>query len=366
MEYVQARIPTLHDLTGRVPDAPLSATAVVVPMAGTDYRHDATEQILDTLAELEPAAVVVPLRADPAVVPEVASTLNALDCPTELLWCNAPEIERRLDDAGLSGSTGKGHDVWLALGRASSIADYVVVHDADIEGYDGSRVARLCAPLADGRSFTKGYYARVEDNALYGRLLRLFYEPIVRALAAGHDDPYLAYLNAFRYALAGDIGMTASFARTVRVERSWGLEVGMLGEAFRAAGVDGTAQVDLGVHQHDHRPVEGAAGLATMAQTVGGALFRTLEDNDIDPNYEQLPARYREEAAQLIDQYAADAAFNGLDYDQESEQEQVEAYADAIAPPATDDRLPAWSNTDLDPDELAACSTASLPAPTTN
>lgn len=366
MEYVQARIPTLHDLTGRVPDAPLDETAVVVPMTGDDHQHDTTQAILKTLADADPAAVVVPLRADSDIVPAADSYLDSLDCRTELLWCNAPAVEQTLTAQGLDGPTGKGHDVWLALGLASSLADYVVVHDADIEGYGIERVARLCTPLANGRSFTKGYYARVEDGQLYGRLLRLFYEPLVRVLDDRHDEPVIEYLNAFRYALAGDIGMTAEFARRVRVERSWGLEVGLLGEAFREAGPEATAQVDLGVHQHDHRPVDGDAGLATMSQTVGGALFRTIEDSGVSPNYETLPSAYREQATSLLDQYAADAAFNGLSYDRDGERKQVHAYADAIRSPSSDRRLPAWDSIDLDSEDVTAAATGAIPAPTQN
>ena len=96
------------------------------------------------------------------------------------------------------------------------------------------------------------YYARVENDCLYGRLLRLFYAPVVRALANGAADrrpvtdggDLLAYLGAFRYALAGEFATTGALARRLRAPRGWGLEVGTLGDALDATGFAGTAQVD--------------------------------------------------------------------------------------------------------------------------
>lgn len=361
MDYVQERISTLHDLTGRVPDAPVDETAVVLPMTGEEYSREATARIVSVLSELSPNAVLVPLRAERETASAVAEWLDSFDCNTELLWCNSPRVSATLDHHGIDGPTGKGRDVWLALGRASTLGEYIVVHDADIEHYDQGHVPRLCSPLASGFSFVKGYYARVEDDTLYGRLLRLFYEPVARALAAESEEPVLEYLTAFRYALAGDIGLTADFARQLRIEPSWGLEVGLLGEAFRHAGFEGTAQVDLGTHEHDHRPVNGGAGLATMSREVGAALFRTLSDSGVEPDYDTLPTRYGEQARRLVEQYAADAEFNGLTYDRDGELDQIDTYQASITPPGTDNRLPAWNEVDLDPADIAAGPPESVP-----
>jgi glucosyl-3-phosphoglycerate synthase len=360
MEYVQERIATLHDLTDAVPDAPLDRTAVVVPMTHRDYASLAAERIFDTLGDLSPATVVVPLRAPPDSVDSVREWLADLDVDTELLWCNGPEVRALLSAHELDTSTGKGSDVWLALGRAAERADYVVLHDADATTYSAAHVPRLCAPLTDGFSFTKGYYARVENHHLYGRLFRLFYAPLVRVLDDAHDATITRYLDSFRYALAGEFGLTADLARRIRAQRSWGLEVGTLGEAYQHAGVDGTAQVDLGIHQHDHRSVGGPTGLAEMCREVADALFLALEDAGVSPTYETLATRYRQAAESLLDGYAADALFNGLSYDRADEREQVGAYADAISPPRTDSRLPAWVDVSIDPGEVVAASERSI------
>jgi glucosyl-3-phosphoglycerate synthase len=360
MEYVQERIATLHDLTDAVPDAPLDQTAVVVPMTHRDCASLAAEHVFSTLADVAPATVIVPLRAPPDRIDSARAWLADLDVETELLWCNGPDVEALLSAHDLHARTGKGSDVWLALGRAAERASYVVVHDADATTYSPAHVARLCAPLTGEFSFTKGYYARVENDRLYGRLFRLFYAPLVRVLDDAHDAPITEYLGAFRYALAGEFGMTADLARRVRAQRSWGLEVGTLGEAFQEASPAETAQVDLGVHQHDHRSVSGPTGLAEMCQEVADALCIAVEDAGVTPAYETLADRYQQAAEMLLDGYAADASFNGLHYDRAEEREQVRTYAEAIGPPGADTRLPAWRDAPIDPGEVVAASERSV------
>ncbi|WP_255150665.1 glycosyl transferase family 2 [Halorarius halobius] len=361
MEYVQERVATLHDFTDPVPDAPTDRAAVVVPMTERDHASLAAERVFTALERVGPDRVVVALRADEATAPRVVDWLDRFDLALDVLWCDGPEVNEAVDAAGLDGERGKGRDVWLALGVAAR-SEYVVVHDADTKTYSKRHVPRLLFPLDHGRSFSKGYYARVENDRLYGRLFRLFYAPLVRALADAHDAPVVEYLGAFRYALAGEFAATCEVARSLRVQRGWGLEVGTLGDAFDAAGVAGTAQVDLGKHEHDHRAVSGPSGLSTMSQQVGAALLRVVEEGGVAPDYGTLSNRYREAAATLVDGYALDAAFNGLSYDAADEREQVETYADAVAPPGEDTRLPAWSEAPLSADEVVAAAERDLEA----
>jgi glucosyl-3-phosphoglycerate synthase len=315
---------------------------------------------LTELEAVSPARVTVALRAPSERVPAVSEWLDEFDLPLELLWCNAPAVDELLDRHGLNDGFGKGRDVWLALGLAAREAEYVVVHDADATTYSGRHVRRLLAPLARGFEFSKGYYARVENGRLYGRLCRLFYDPLVRTLADAHDADVLDYMAAFRYALSGEFAVTADLATQLRAQRAWGLEVGTLGEAFAHAGFAGSAQVDLGRHEHDHRAVSGPSGLSEMSEQVGAALFRAVADHGVDPDFGTLPARYRETAERFLGAYAADAEFNGLSYDRAGEREQVNRYAAAAAPPGLDDRLPAWRAVDFDPRSVRAAVAASL------
>lgn len=360
MDYAQDRIATLHDLRGWVPPAPVDRAAVVVPMADDDPASLAAERTLAALERVGPGRVVVPLRSTRGRVPAVREWLDGFDLPIDLLWCGGDRLTTLLADHGLDGASGKGRDVWLALGVAAEGSDYIVCHDADRETYSTADVPRLLAPLADGFEFTKGFYARMEDGRLYGRLWRLCYVPLVRALAGRHAAPVVDYLEAFRYALAGEFGLTTDLARRLSVERRFGLEVGSLGEAFSHAGFDRTAQVDLGLYEHEHRAVSGPAGLAEMAADVAAALFRVVEDHGVVPDYPTLPDRFLAEAERLLDQYAADAAFNGLTYDRVDERTQIDRYVTAVEPPGPDDRLPPWTDAPITPDEVRETTAADL------
>jgi glucosyl-3-phosphoglycerate synthase len=349
MDYLQERITTLHNLTDSVPPMPDGDSAVVVPIAGESEAAVTPTHVFDALETVSPSEVVVPLRAPQTVVAAFDRWTAGFDLDVTTLWCNAPTVAPVLDSHGLDGPMGKGRDVWLGLGLAARDADYVAVHDADASTYSEAHVPRLLAPLGMDHSFVKGYYARVEDGQLYGRLARLFVAPLLRALSKAHHDPLLDYLSAFRYPLAGEFAVTAEAARSIRAQRAWGLEIGMLGEAYDVVGEAATAQVDLGMHRHDHRPVGGRGGLSTMAEEVGEALFRVLEDHELQPEYESLPGAYRDAAADLVWQYGTDATVNGLSYDAEAERSQVDSYAERIRAPGPDDRLPAWTDTALSP-----------------
>lgn len=202
MEYVQEGIATLHDFGDASPSAPTDSATVVVPMTEREHAGLAAERVLSALEVVSPERVVVPLRASADRVEAVVEWLDGFDIPLSILWCDGPRLSELLSEADLNGTRGKGRDVWLALGIASD-SEYVVVHDADAKSYDSRHVPKLLFPLARGKAFSKGYYARVENDRLYGRLFRLFYRPLLEAIEAERDAPILAYLGAFRYALAG-------------------------------------------------------------------------------------------------------------------------------------------------------------------
>jgi len=106
-----------------------------------------------------------------------------------------------------------------------------------------------CCSRSRGHDFSKGYYARVEDGSLYGRLFRLFFRPLVRALADAterREPGILEYLDAFRYALAGEFATTDLVSR-LRVQRGWGLEVGRSARRSRTPGFAGSARRSIWV-----------------------------------------------------------------------------------------------------------------------
>jgi len=351
MEYRQESVTTLHDFGAADPPAPLSRTAVVVPLTDRDTVGLAPERVLSSLQTLDVGSVVLPLRASADRVPDVLDWLAEFDLADSVLWCNAPAVEAVLEEVGLDGRTGKGRDVWLALGLAGEF-EYVALHDADVRSHQTDDIRKLLAPLSMGYRFVKAYYARVENQQLFGRLYRLLVAPLLTALRETRDAEVLRYLDAFRYTLAGEMAMTGTLARSLRVPRKWGLEVGTLGEAYRGVGFEGTSQVDLGIYEHEHRSVSGPTGLSDMSHGVARALFRVLADDGYEIPFAQLRSAYRSVGDRYVDQYEADAEFNGYEYDPEAERAQVAEYAAAIEEPGPDDRLPTWADTPLSVETL--------------
>lgn len=360
MEYSQERIATLHDMNGWSPEANAARVAVVIPMTERDHATLASERLFSALETVAPERVFVALRASPTRAGAINGWLRQFDLPIEVLWCNAEATRSLLGNHGINGPAGKGRDVWLAMGIAAIDHEFILVHDVDSRTVTAEDFGKLLFPLKREYDFVKGYYARVENGRLYGRLFRLFYVPLIQALAGVTETPVQSYLAAFRYALAGEFAASAEFVRRSRLEPGFGLEAGLLGEAFEYAGFEGSAQVDLGRYQHDHRAVSGADGLAAMSREVGAAIFRILEDSGVSPAVPDLRKRYRNRAEQLRKQYEIDAAFNGLSYDVEAERQQIDAYADSIRAPAEDPRLPPWTECDVRPTAVRATARTAL------
>lgn len=351
MEYVQERITTLHAFDTPAPPAPVEDATVVVPLAARDAKTDAAGSTFRTLEAVDPGRVLIALRAGPGEVDAVVPWLRQFDLRTEILWCTAPPVEAYLDRVGTGTVAGKGRDVWLALGLARN-DDYVVIHDVDARSYDETHVPRLLFPLDNGCEFSKGYYARVEQNRLYGRLFRLLYTPLVRALESIVDSPLVRYLDSFRYALAGEFAVTGELAGRLRPPAGWGLEIATLRDAYDETGLGGTAQVDLGTHKHHHRPVSGSGGLGEMAEAVAATMFAILEKAGCSISYPTLVDEYMTAGYNLVEQYATDAAFNDLSYDVAAEREQVTLYAETISPPEDVAFLPAWTDTAVDAETI--------------
>ncbi|MFB6135104.1 MAG: glycosyl transferase family 2, partial [Halanaeroarchaeum sp.] len=131
-------------------------------------------------------------------------------------------------------------------------------------------------------------------------------------------------------------------------------------EVFETSGFRESAQVDLGRYEHDHRAVTGPGGLTSMAAGVAGTILRVLEDGGVEPAYGTLRERYRATAERFVEQYRADARFNGFTFDESAERQQVAAYESAIGPPGDDDRLPAWEDAPVDPETIRTAVDADL------
>jgi glucosyl-3-phosphoglycerate synthase len=147
------------------------------------------------------------------------------------------------------------------------------------------------------------------------------------------NHPFLAYLDSFRYPLAGEFCMYADVARLNRIPGDWGLEIGVLAEVYRNFSLKRVCQVDLcDSYEHKHQSLSSEdpeKGLMRMTVDIAKTLFRTLaaEGVVLSPGlFLALQAQYIRNAEDTIVRYHADAMLNGLAFDRHAEEEIVHAF----------------------------------------
>jgi glucosyl-3-phosphoglycerate synthase len=290
------------------------------------------------------------------------------ELPTEVrvIWHDGPAVKGLYRDLMKSDFQldfpGKGRSVWMAMGYILAEQDLhaLALHDCDILNYNREMLARLLYPVvhrATEFEFSKGYYCRVEGK-MYGRVTRLFYTPLIRTLRRIIGfNPFLSYLDGFRYALSGEFAMIASLARGIRISPTWGLEVSLLSEVYQRASVNRVCQVELAErYEHKHQVMEKSRpgeGLIRMAGDIAKALFRVLTQDGMVMSsgfFRTVQTAYIQEARVAIEKYHALALLNGLSYDRHEEIEAVEAFVGAlraavvefIKDPVGIPMLPAW------------------------
>jgi glucosyl-3-phosphoglycerate synthase len=323
--------------------------ALVLPCHVREFGTPALERIIGELkgADYVRQIVVGIDGADTAAKWNRArSIFGVLPQETMLIWNDGPRISRLLRTLarrGISdGPAGKGRNVWLCLGGVLAVARarVVAMHDCDIVNYSRELLTRLCYPLANpslGFDFCKGYYARVSDR-LHGRVTRLLVAPLLRALRSiigAH--PFLLYLEAFRYPLAGEVALRTDHARRVRVPRNWALELGILAETWRHCAPRAVCQAEL-CDNYDHKhqslsPRDPSRGLHKVAREVALSFFRSMSGEGVKMDaslLDTLLAAYQRHATEAQRQYSADALINSLEYPRRDEELAVATFVRAI------------------------------------
>jgi glucosyl-3-phosphoglycerate synthase len=165
---------------------------------------------------------------------------------------------------------GKGEALWKSL--AATSGDLVVFLDADLLGDVSHYVPGLLAPLLTDPQvgYVKGCYTRpleVEGRSTPaggGRVTELTARPLLNALW-----PELA---GFVQPLGGEYAGRRSALEQVPFVSGYGVEVGLLVDLLGLLGLQGLAQVDLGVRRHTS---QGQEALGAMAgQVVSAVLSR--------------------------------------------------------------------------------------------
>jgi glucosyl-3-phosphoglycerate synthase len=285
-------------------------------------------------------------RASEKQFREAREKMSVLSTDVKIVWHDGPRMQKlykelRRSDFELN-MPGKGRSVWMTMGYILSLKDIyaIALHDCDIVNYNREIVARLFYPIvhrAMDFEFSKGYYARV-TNKLFGRVTRLFYTPLIRTLKRilGYN-PFLEFLDSFRYALSGEFALISSLARGIRISPTWGLEVSLLSEVYQNTTVQRVCQVEIiETYEHKHqilakdKPNE---GLMRMASDIAKALFRVLSQDGIvmsDAFFRSLLTAYVQESRVAIEKYNALSLINGLKYDRHGEIEAVEAFTGSL------------------------------------
>ena len=322
--------------------------ALVLPSTYAELEAPAIKQIMKEIKEVSylNEIVVTMGRTNQEQFKKAKELFSSLHKRIRVIWNTGPgigELYKLLEENGLfAGTDGKGRSCWTAYGYILSREESKVIalHDCDIVNYSRELLGRLCYPVVSSNidyAFCKGYYARVTDR-MHGRVTRLFVTPIIRSLEKLLGSlPLLAYLDSFRYPLAGEFSMIADLARINRIPGDWGLEIETLAEVYRNCSLKRICQVELcETYEHKHQPLSAdnpKTGLMKMSIDIAKAIFRNLaiEGTPVSESFSNtLIVTYLRTAQDTIKRYNDDAAINGLFFDRHQETIMVEAFTKAI------------------------------------
>lgn len=322
---------------------------LVLPSLFSELEGPALKDIIDVIAQV-PYLNEVIIGLDRASADEFAYAkefFSSLPQHHRILWNEGPRLKALhglLADKGIAPKElGKGRNVWYCYGYAiaSGRSEAIALHDCDILTYDRALLASLFYPVANPMfnfEFCKGYYYRMADQKINGRVCRLLVTPLLRALkkVLGQVD-YLEYLDSFRYVLSGEFATRMDTIKEIRIPSDWGLEIGVLSEMYRNQSRKHICQVEIAdAYDHKHQdlsPDNVEAGLSKMSIDIAQAIFRKLAtEGEIlsKEAFRTLKATYYREALDAVESYYSDACINGLSYDRHREEQTVELFARCI------------------------------------
>ncbi|SDO07105.1 glucosyl-3-phosphoglycerate synthase [Lutimaribacter pacificus] len=356
--HQNGNITTLHNLRTQTLDdlqyelSAFSQTrriALILPSLYSELEGPALSHILDELAQVPYLhRIIIGLdQADEAQFRHARQFFARLPQTHTVIWNDSPRMTAlgdRLERHGLAPQEpGKGKNVWSCIGYLIACADSTVmaIHDCDILTYDREMLARLVYPVANPAfpyQMAKGFYPRIGEGKINGRVTRLLVSPLLIALKRVIGDrDYLDYLRSFRYPLSGEFAMRTPILPDLRIPSDWGLEIGVLSEAWRNLAPKSVCQVEISdAYDHKHQdlsPEDASKGLSRMSTDICKAIFRKLaaDGTVFTPNvFRTLKATYYRSALDLLEGYYNDARMNGLTVDRHKEEKSIELFAENI------------------------------------
>jgi glucosyl-3-phosphoglycerate synthase len=226
---------------------------------------DTIGPILQQLAPLRDAGLV-----DELVVVDAASADATAAVARS---CGARVVQESEILAEHGPACGKGDAMWRSL--AATSGDVVLFLDADTEDFDARFALGLLGPLLtdDAVAFVKGAFRRplrVGDQVVPdggGRVTELTARPLLNL--------HVPQLAGFAQPLAGECAARRALLEQLPFPVGYGVEIGLLIDALRHAGLDALAQVDLGSRQNRHQALR---ALGAMAYAVTVAVERRVHD----------------------------------------------------------------------------------------
>lgn len=356
--YQNGIITTLHNLSNRpleelerelVNFSKSRPMSLILPSLFSELQGDALPNIIDELQGANYLNEII-IGLDRANIDEYRQALKffgRLPQHHRVLWNDGPRLralDARLQEEGLAPKEpGKGRNVWYCMGYAlaSGRSEALALHDCDVVTYERGLLARLIYPVANpafNYEFCKGYYARVANGKINGRVSRLLVTPMIRSLKKvfGPLD-YLEYLDSYRYPLAGEFSFRIDVLNDIRIPSDWGLEIGVLSEVKRNYATNRLCQVDIAdIYDHKHQKLsadDDSGGLSKMSIDISKAVFRKLATNGVvfsPETFRSIKATYFRIALDFIETYRNDALINGLGFDTHAEEKAVELFAQNI------------------------------------
>jgi len=326
---------------------------LLLPALYSEFETPAMQTILKELKDVKYLyKIILGLdRATKEQFEEVKEIMSVLDTKVDVLWNDGPNIQKLYNTFDKSGFRsldikGKGRNVWTMIGYALSDpnAYAFALHDCDIVNYTKDIPAKLFYPIVHPAldfEFNKGYYSRV-TNKLHGRVTRLFYSPLIKALKKTYgSSAYLDYMDSFRYSLSGEFAFIRTLARGIRISPTWGLEVSTLSEVYDNTSVRRICQTEImESYEHKHQDLKHSepskeldGGVAKMSIDIAQTIFRIMSQNGVTfskDSLKTLQTAFFHESRKTISQYDAVAKFNSLDFDRKKEIQAVEVFDKAL------------------------------------
>jgi len=173
---------------------------------------------------------------------------------------------------GLPAREGKGEALWKSL--LVTRGDILIWIDTDIVNIHPRFVYGILGPLIQnpGIQFVKGYYRRPLKVGKKiqagggGRVTELVARPLINL--------FYPELSGIIQPLSGEYGARRTFLESVPFFSSYGVETGLLIDAYERHGLSAIAQVDLLERVHHNQPLE---ALSKMSFIILQAFLRKLE-----------------------------------------------------------------------------------------